>query len=62
MKKAKYFINKHSVLAQDAERCHGHNVRVVDLPTAREAIKMAYEAGKKAGILEATPFSPYPNY
>ena len=52
MKKAKKFINKHSVPAQDAEHYFGHNEKVVDITTAKEAIKMAYEAGYKQEIVD----------
>lgn len=54
MKEAKKFINKHSVPAQDAEHYFGHNERVVDVTTAKEAIKMAYEAGLQHKALKPT--------
>ena len=54
MKKAKKFINKHSVTAQNAEHYFGHNEKVVDVITAKEAIIMAYEDGFKDKELKST--------
>ena len=54
MKKAKKFINKYSVPAQDAEHYFGHNEMVVDVTTAKEAIIMAYEDGFKDKELKST--------
>ena len=64
MKEAKKFINKHSVPAQNAEHYFGHNEKVVDVITAKEAIKMAYDNGCKNGYGEGAPtqdekYEPY---